>query len=126
MHNAQVQSVKKLRFYAFHSGFSFTAETTDGYMRLAHEHSPKEQDPNQAWATAFISDNHPGVTFPTEGEQTRAASFPQMADNFFAVSFSNLLFKVYSNKKKEELVLHGLSIIKDSHLTISKCLDIYT
>lgn len=76
-----------LRFYAFHSRFSSTVEKTDGYMRLAHERSPKEQDPNQAWATAVISNNHPGVMFPTKEEQTTAASFPQMADISCLCSF---------------------------------------
>lgn len=62
-------------------------------MRLAHECSPKEQDTNQAWATAFISNDHHGVMFPTKEEQTIAASFPQMADSSFLCSFQTYFSK---------------------------------
>lgn len=90
-----------LRFYAFHSRFSSTVEKTDGYMRLAHERSPKEQDPNQAWATAVISNNHPGGMFPTKEEQTTAASFPQMADISCLCSFQTYFSKFILIFKKK-------------------------
>jgi hypothetical protein len=75
-------------FYAFHSEFSSPVEKTDGYMRLAHSKcSPKEQDSNQALASAFINNNHSGEMFPTREEQTISASFPQVIDTSCLCSF---------------------------------------